>query len=112
MKCSHPFIWPNGDCIDCDVLATTMPRHAGEYHYVIPRALKNRLELGKAYEMLNVETLAKHMYELWRRESSGKSEKNGAWETVQVQKFWITRADDVLKIIEALRKRETRRKPE
>ena len=36
-ECKHPFVWPNGDCVQCGVLATTMPGHTEPTHIMVPR---------------------------------------------------------------------------
>lgn len=37
MVCKHPFIYPDGNCTDCGVLATTMPGHVENYHQMVQR---------------------------------------------------------------------------
>lgn len=36
-RCAHPFVWPNGDCVECGVLATTMSGHTEPIHTMVPR---------------------------------------------------------------------------
>ena len=44
LDCKHPFVWPNGDCVECGVLATTMPGHTEPHHIMVPRRLAPLLE--------------------------------------------------------------------
>jgi hypothetical protein len=39
-NCPHPFIWPDGVCIACERLATTMPGKVENYHKMVPRRPK------------------------------------------------------------------------
>ena len=36
-ECNHPFVWPDGNCVQCGVLATTMPGHTEPHHICVPR---------------------------------------------------------------------------
>jgi hypothetical protein len=42
-NCPHPFIWPDGECIACERLATTMPGHVEAHHKMIPRRPKQNV---------------------------------------------------------------------
>lgn len=42
--CKHPFIWPDGNCVDCGVLATMFPGKVEDYHKMLPRPLKMRFK--------------------------------------------------------------------
>lgn len=37
MNCQHPFVYPNGDCTDCGVMATMMPGKVEDYHVMVCR---------------------------------------------------------------------------
>jgi hypothetical protein len=37
IQCKHRYVWPDGVCVECDVLATTMPGKTEPAHLLIPR---------------------------------------------------------------------------
>lgn len=36
-KCKHPEVWPDGNCVDCGVLATLFPGKS-DAHIMVPRS--------------------------------------------------------------------------
>lgn len=52
-ECRHPFVWPDGDCVECGRLATTMPGKTEPTHIMVPRKfepLANSLPLLREAE--------------------------------------------------------------
>lgn len=39
-NCPHPFVWPDGNCIACERLATTMPGKVEAHHKMVARRPK------------------------------------------------------------------------
>jgi len=66
-ECKHPFVWPDGDCVACGVLATTMPGHTEPHHTMVPRKfeplisatyLRGHQDGGKAGRKAGIEEAA------------------------------------------------------
>lgn len=44
MNCGHSLIEPNGNCIFCGRLATTLPGHVQEHHFMVPRSMVEKVK--------------------------------------------------------------------
>lgn len=48
--CKHPFVWPDGNCVECDVLATQFPAWAEPHHTMLLRKFEPLVKAFKDAE--------------------------------------------------------------